>query len=176
MPLSVAEYFAGVRTWDAARIPQSPFYQNVDRAAASLFVRAHRLPVLRPSSVPGYYAVTYLDPNNASVVVNTLLRQSGWAVEAINSDGVTVFQRFENLYMILDALTGSMPTSGPAVATPAAPVIAVPAATAATAVVEAPPTSDPAPIAFLPTTCAVAARTTAARIAAVDEDPCEDPC
>jgi hypothetical protein len=163
MPLTLEDYYAGVRSWDAAFITTSPFYRpDLDRDDAVRYVRGTRIPVLRPSvSVTGCYVVVYIHPATRQIA-NTLIRHDGWSIQTLSEDGVTVRQTFPNLFVVLDHITGSRPRSG-------APVIA---GAGAGATVAAPIVEDPVP----PMSCAAAAaRSAGATAVEVSEDPSGEP-
>ena len=67
----------------------------LDRAAAEKFVQTFKCPVVRPSSIQGHYAISYL--NQTGKVVHTLLRETyEKKIECVNVHG-KVIERYESI-------------------------------------------------------------------------------
>lgn len=71
----------------------------LDRNAAEKFVQTFKCPVVRPSSIQGHYAVSYL--NREGNVVHTLLRETcDKKIECVNVHG-QVLDRYDCINSVL---------------------------------------------------------------------------
>jgi hypothetical protein len=71
----------------------------LDRPAAETFVNTFKYPVVRPSSIQGHYAVSYL--NSDGKVVHTLLRETHEKkIECVNIHG-QVIERYDSINSVL---------------------------------------------------------------------------
>ncbi len=84
-----------------------PFFQPLaDRAIATSYVQSMRIPVLRCSSIPGRYAITYAVGTN---IHHSLLRENeNGTVDIISEDGSRL-QRFLNILSVISTVWNPMP-------------------------------------------------------------------
>ena len=102
MSLTVSSYLRGHRTAEGSKIPFNPFYNATHhRYSAAAYVQTYRLPVLRNSSVDGFYAITHMYGHR---VLHTLLRQNGDGSVDVMSETGAVLEHYETLYAILDRI------------------------------------------------------------------------
>ncbi len=106
MSLTLSSYLRGHRTAEGYWIRSNPFYNAAHhRYSATVYVQLYKIPVLRDSSVDGFYAVTHM---NKGHVVHTLLRQNAdGSVDVMTESGV-VQQHFATLYIVLDIILTQM--------------------------------------------------------------------
>jgi len=106
MSLTISSYLRGHRTAEGYWIRSNPFYNAAHhRYSATAYVQLYAIPVLRDSSVDGYYAVTHM---NRGCVIHTLLRQNADGSVDVMSESGVVQQRFVNLYVVLDTILTQM--------------------------------------------------------------------
>jgi hypothetical protein len=96
----------------ASYISNSPFFVPwFTRDSATAHVQTTRGPVLRTSSIRGFYALTYVDREYG--IIHTLLRQNPDAtVDVMNSDTKTVYSRFRTVHDLLRAVLAA-PAAAP---------------------------------------------------------------
>lgn len=115
MALSVNSYLHGHRTPEGYWIRSNPFYTSSHhRYSAATYVQMYSLPVLRNSSVDGFFAITHYYNGR---VVNTLLRQNRDASIDVMTESGVVQRHFANLYVILDMILAHMGCDLPATPT-----------------------------------------------------------
>jgi hypothetical protein len=79
-----------------------PFYNPAHhRYSAVSYVQTYRLPVLRDSSVDGFFAITYLYNGR---IIHTLLRQNADASIDIMTEHGAVSRHYSTLYDVFDAI------------------------------------------------------------------------
>ena len=106
MSLTISSYLRGHRTAEGYWIRSNPFYNAAHhRYSATVYVQLYAIPILRDSSVDGYYAVTHM---NHGRVIHTLLRQNADGSVDVMSESGVVQQRFVNLYVVLDTILTQM--------------------------------------------------------------------
>ena len=106
MSLTISSYLQGHRTAEGSWIPTNPFYNTVHhRYSATTCVQLYNIPILRNSSVNGFYAITHM---YRSRVVHTLLRQNRDGSVDIMTESGEVSQHFANLYEVLNTILKQM--------------------------------------------------------------------
>lgn len=106
MSLTISSYLRGHRTAEGYWIRSNPFYSAAHhRYSAAMYVQLYAIPVLRDSSVDGYYAVTHM---NHGRVIHTLLRQNADGSVDVMTESGAVQQHFANLYEVLDTILTQM--------------------------------------------------------------------
>ena len=97
-------------------IRSHPFYNPAHhRYSAVSYVQTYRLPVLRDSSVDGFFAITYMYNGR---VVHTLLRQNADASIDIMTENGAVSRHYATLYDVFDAIGVHVRPSAPCLTTP----------------------------------------------------------
>jgi hypothetical protein len=106
MSLTISSYLRGHRTAEGYWIRSNPFYNAAHhRYSATVYVQLYAIPVLRDSSVDGYYAVTHM---NHGRVIHTLLRQNADGSVDVMTESGAVQQHFATLYAVLDTVLTQM--------------------------------------------------------------------
>ena len=106
MALTISSYLRGHRTAEGYWIRSNPFYSAAHhRYSAAVYVQLYAIPILRDSSVDGYYAVTHM---NRGRVIHTLLRQNADGSVDVMTESGAVQQHLANLYEVLDTILMQM--------------------------------------------------------------------
>lgn len=100
-PLTIFSFLSGTRTAEAMSVSRNPFFNvAADRELAEMLVRYYGHPVLRRSSRPGLYAITYYCLVRRSIT-NTLFRQHPDLSVDVLSDAGVVTEHYATIYDLL---------------------------------------------------------------------------
>ena len=101
LPLTIHSFLLGHQTEEGKIIYQNPFYNSIlDRSAAEMAVMNYGFPVLRNSSRPGLYAITYYCGIRRALVHSLLRQNADLSVDTL-SDTHGVYERCRDIYQLL---------------------------------------------------------------------------